>query len=127
MKKPTIKIYTDGGTHMNRICIVDKHIDKNIVKTRGVNPTNNELEYLAVLYALKYIQNNYKRYKVTICSDSMLVVNQLNDKWRVTTPTLIPLHAKCAKLLKSNIIIKWVSRDVNEAGWILDKLLKARI
>ena len=127
MKKPTIKIFIDGGTHMSRICLVDKYADKNIVKTRGVNPTNNELEYLALLYSLKYIQNNYKKCDVIICSDSMLVVNQINGKWRVTTPTLKPLWEKCIKLFNDNIKIKWVSRDINEAGWILEKLLKSKI
>ena len=41
-----IKLYVDGGTVGTRICLVDKFKDKTIVKIRGVNPTNNELEYL---------------------------------------------------------------------------------
>lgn len=57
----------------------------------------------------------------------MLVVNQINGKWRVTTPTLKPLWEKCIKLFNDNIKIKWVSRDINEAGWILEKLLKSKI
>ena len=54
-----IKLYIDGGTRHNNICLVDG--SKTIVKTRnGIDgdPTNNELEYLALLYALRYIQNN---------------------------------------------------------------------
>ena len=89
-----IKLYVDGGTVGTRICLVDKFKDKTIVKIRGVNPTNNELEYLALLYALEYITNNYKRRNITIYSDSMLIVNQITGKWRVTTPKLVPLWNK---------------------------------
>ena len=115
-----IKIYVDGGTVGTRICLVDKLKNKTIVKTRGVNPTNNELEYLALLYALEYIANNYKRRNITIYSDSMLIVNQINGKWRVTTPKLVPLYYKCIKLVTDKMKIKWISRDFNEAGWVLD-------
>ena len=54
----------------------------------------------------------------------MLIVNQMNGKWRVTTPKLVPLYCKCLKLLKPNIIIKWTKRDLNKAGWVLDDLLR---
>jgi len=117
-----IKLYIDGGTRHNNICLVDG--SKTIVKVRnGYNgePTNNELEYLALLYALRYIQNNYKSKSVLICSDSMLVVNQINGKWRVTTRTLIPLWEKCIKLMTDKIKIKWISRDFNLAGHVLEK------
>ena len=97
------------------------------MKTRGIDPTNNELEYLALLYGLEYVNNNYTKSKVTIYSDSMLIVNQINGKWRVTTPTLVPLYNKCIKQLKSNTTVKWIKRDLNKAGWVLDDLLKSKI
>jgi len=118
-----IKIYVDGGTVGTRICLVDKLKDKTIVKIRGVNPTNNELEYLALLYALEYITNNYKKRNITIYSDSMLIVKLFNGKWRVTTPKLVLLYYKCIKLVTDKMKIKWISRDFNEAGWVLDSLL----
>ena len=117
-----IKLYIDGGTRNNNICLVDG--TRTIVKTRnGLDgePTNNELEYLALVYALRYIQNNYKLRSITIYSDSMLVVNQINGKWRVTTPTLYPLWQKCMKLMTDKIKIKWISREFNRAGWVLEK------
>ena len=53
-----MKIYIDGGTRNSNICMVDgTHI---AVKYRGGNPTNNELEYLALMYALGYIRDKYK-------------------------------------------------------------------
>ena len=117
-----IKLYIDGGTVGSRICLVDKLKNKTLVKIRGVDPTNNELEYLALVYALQYITYNYKRRNITIYSDSLLVVNQINGKWRITTPTLLPIWNKCMKMVTDKIKIKWISRDFNEAGWVLDAL-----
>ncbi len=118
------KIFIDGGTYKNRICLVDGN--KTIIKEKGKDYTNNELEYLALQYGLSYVNNNYSKENIVIYSDSMLIVNQITGKWRVTTEKLIPLHAKCDKLLKPNIIIKWISRDFNRAGWVLDELLKIK-
>ena len=58
----------------------------------------------------------------------MLIVNQVNGKWRITTKTLLPLCTKCVKLLRSNVTIRWIKRDMNKAGWVLeDLLLKSKI
>jgi ribonuclease HI len=81
------------------------------------------LEYLALKYGLEYVNNIYPRKQITIYSDSMLIVNQVNGKWRVTTPTLVPLYYKCIKILRPNITIRWIKRDLNKAGWVLDDLL----
>ena len=92
------------------------------VKYRGGNPTNNELEYLALMYALGYIRDKYKCAEVEIYSDSMLVVKQMNGKWRVTTESLLPLYEKCQSMVTSKIKIKWVSRKFNLAGHVLENL-----
>ena len=113
------KIYIDGGTRNSNICLVDG--DKTIVKFRGGDPTNNELEYLALLYALSYINNNHSHTNVTIYSDSMLVVKQINKKWRVTTETLLPLYNKCQRKMTSRIKLVWIRRDSNLAGPVLEK------
>lgn len=115
-----VKIYIDGGTRGSRICLVDKDEDKIIIKTRGGEPTNNELEYLALLYALEYCGNRHNDDHVEIYSDSKLVVNQINGKWRVTTETLKPLYEKCSIKMRDNYILKWVSRDYNLAGHVLE-------
>ena len=115
-----VKIYVDGGTRGSRICMVDKTNDVTIVKTRGGNPTNNELEYLALLYALEYIKNRHGDEYVEIYSDSKLIVTQVNGEWRVTTESLLPLYEKCSKKMRDNYILKWVSRKYNLAGHILE-------
>jgi len=113
-------IYVDGGTRGSRICLVDTSAHKTIIKTRGGDLTNNELEYLAVLYALDYINNRHKKDNITIYSDSKLIVNQINGEWRITTDRLQPLYDKCMKRMTSKIKIKWVGRDSNLAGIILE-------
>ena len=118
-----MKIFIDGGTRGSRICLVDG--EKEIIHVRktssGDTPTNNELEYLALEYALQYIANNYRGESVTIYSDSKLVVNQINGKWRITTETLIALYTKCKNKMSDNIKIKWISRKFNLAGLVLEK------
>ena len=118
-----MNIYIDGGTRGSRICLVDK--DEEIIhvrKTRlGEIPTNNELEYLALEFALHYIANRYRDKPITIYSDSKLIVNQINGKWIVTTETLRPLYDKCMRKMTDDIKIKWVSRRFNLAGHVLEK------
>ena len=61
--QPVIKIYVDGGTRGSRICLVDTNKDLTVIKTRAGDLTNNELEYLALLYALEYIRSRKTYYE----------------------------------------------------------------
>ena len=119
-QKLVADIYVDGGTRGSRICLVDTTDHKTIIKTRGGDPTNNEMEYLALLYALDYVNNRHKKDNITIYSDSKLMVNQINGDWQVTTDHLQPLYDKCIKKMTDKIKIKWVRRDSNLAGIILE-------
>ena len=114
-----VDIYVDGGTRNSNICLVNK--DKCIVKYRRGDPTNNELEYLAVLYALGYVRDNYPDKYVRIYSDSKLIVNQMKHKWRVTVDSLRILHEKCMLMMNNKIKIVWVSRKFNLAGHVLER------
>jgi ribonuclease HI len=119
-------IYSDGGTKGSRICMYDKQLEKFIVKhryspdNRSTPLTNNELEYLALIYSLEYCRNVYSKKKVVIKVDSLLVANQINGKWRVTTEHLIALYERSMKLLTKNISVSWISRDFNLAGHVLE-------
>jgi len=116
-----MNIYCDGGTRGGVICIV--HDDKIIVKKRGVKYTNNELEYLALIYAIEYIRTNQLT-NVTIYSDSKLIVNQVNGKWRVTTEALTKLHEKATTKLSKccSVQLCWIRRERNKAGIHLDRI-----
>jgi ribonuclease HI len=113
-------LYIDGGTRHNNICLVDWNKDKTIVKKRPNSPTNNELEYLALHFAMQYGNKHYPEDSIIIYSDSLLVVNQMNYIWRVTTESLRPLFDKCQKIKTDKIKIRWISRKFNRAGWVLE-------
>ena len=103
--------------------MVDQSNNFENVKTRKGNPTNNELEYLALLYALSYIHTaNIHARQIIILTDSKLMANQMNDKWRITNEKLAKLNGKCKRMMLPNIRIKWISRKRNKAGFILDKM-----
>lgn len=60
--------------------------------------TNNQAEYSALVRALKAARAARAR-EVRILSDSELMVNQLNGKYRVKNPGLAPLFAEAVRLL----------------------------
>jgi len=114
------KIYVDGGGWKRRICLVDGDII--VVKTRKGRPSNNELEYLAMLYALEYIEARYPYDKITIYSDSKLIVNQIRGKYKINLQGLWELAFKCNAKITDNIKLKWTPREYNLAGIHLEKL-----
>ena len=77
-------IYSDGGTKGSRICMYDKQKEKCVIKTRGNSErklTNNELEYLALLYCIEYCNNVYSKKKVKI----KVVKNNNNNNTNTAT------------------------------------------
>lgn len=119
-----MEIYVDGGTHCNSICLYDPSHDRYVVKTRRGNPTNNELEYLALIFALEYIRGmTYRKSEgITILSDSQLVVNQINGKWDVKHEKLRDLYVKCISKMDEDVKVKWIPRETNRAGIHLEAL-----
>ena len=119
-----IKLYVDGGTRGSVICLHDPQKNKDIVKRRnGVQHTltNNELEYLAVIYALEYSLNHYKCKTVVIKSDSQLIVNHINGTYKCKVENLRKLLDKVEKKMRSNVTVRWVPREKNLAGQHLEK------
>lgn len=50
-----------------------------------------------------------------VCLDSLLLVNQLNDRWNVKAEHLKPLHEQAFSLIQhfADIRITWVPRKAN--------------
>lgn len=119
---PDCVIYTDGASRGNpgpaayafTITILGEPIYKES-KYIGT-ATNNIAEYTAVLKALEEplvgIVTN-ERPNITIFSDSMLIVNQLNGTYKVKNPELAEYHEKIVNLIKkcSSFQIKHVNRS----------------
>jgi ribonuclease HI len=98
--------------------------------------TNNVAEYLAITAALKKVGREYGyRNEVIVCSDSRLVINQLNKKYRVKDRRLMELCAEATRIAnrfdrceftnasRENRYISMVDRELNE---LLDKIKKER-
>lgn len=90
--------------------------------------TNNVAEYTALIYALKEIKRlKLENEFLTIKSDSQLLVNQMNRKWAVKAPLIIPLY-KIAKDLTNGLhyCMEWVPREENEEADKLTRLAYVR-
>jgi len=65
----------------------------------GNKRTNNEAEYCALIMGLEEAINcNIKN--LSVCGDSLLVINQVNGIYKVKHVNLIPLYAKVMELTK---------------------------
>jgi ribonuclease HI len=116
-----VKLYCDGGTRGNVICLYDKERESHSVKRRKGDLSNNELEYLALIYTLEYARREYKGEEILIHMDSLLVVNHLKGEWKCKSPNLMTLLDKVKKKMFDCVTVKWVPRRVNHAGNHLEK------
>lgn len=64
--------------------------------------TNNEAEYLATILGLFFVDKLFHPSdKLTVISDSLLVVRQLDGLYRVRKKELLPLHQLAHSLIKA--------------------------
>jgi ribonuclease HI len=84
------------------------------------NRTNNESEYLALIFGLQAAISRSID-ELLVCGDSMLVINQMNGTYKVKNQQLIDLHRQAKSLCKSfkYIEFKHVYRQFNKRA---DKL-----
>lgn len=129
-----INVWTDGGTVNNpgegALGVVIDFGDRvNHYKAKLNNVTNNEAEYLAVIYALKKLKEIFgkkrlKEYKTVLHLDSELVGKQLKGEYKIREKNLQKLFIKFwnLKLDIPNLEIKIIRREDNK---IADKLVKS--
>jgi ribonuclease HI len=87
--------------------------------------TNNQAEYRSIIAALEKTINLGARY-VVLYSDSELVVNQLNGRYKVKKVALRPLYQKIIQLIGAleSFKISYVPREQNaEADTLANKAL----
>ena len=108
-----MKVYVDANPK-EVCCVMDGKVSRAPID--GEN-TNNMAEYRAVLFGL------YKHPQATeVCSDSQLIVKQLNGEYAVRKDTLKFWYEKAmAKLnnLGHKCVVTWVPRGENPAGKVL--------
>jgi len=84
--------------------------------------TSNEAEYRALIGVLLYVSRGSS---VLIFTDSALVANQFNGKFRVQEPRLKRLLDEVRELVKErelDVEVKWIPRTENLAGKLLDRM-----
>lgn len=99
-----VHVFTDGCSRGNPgpsaiAFIIYDSTETNILHKHGEcigHATNNIAEYRAVIKALE-IAARYTRGNVRIYCDSELVVNQMNDSWKVKKEHILELYQE-AKL-----------------------------
>ena len=85
--------------------------------------TNNEAEYSALIQGIQACLD-HKIYYVDIFSDSELIVNQVNGKYKLKDSKMIKLHAEVTKLCSEleSLTISHVPREQNVEADHLSKL-----
>lgn len=91
--------------------------------------SNNEAEYCAIITAMeKALKLGAKQ--VELRSDSELVVNQLNGRYKIKSTNLRPLYLQAAQLLGQfdKVAIIYVPREQNtEADRLANEALKRKL
>jgi ribonuclease HI len=134
-----IIIYTDGGSRGNPgpaaagvvFCNEKGEILKKYSQYLGDGLTNNEAEYQAVIFALNKFKSLFgkklsQNSELEIRSDSELLINQLNGKYKILTPEIQSLFVTIwnLKLDFKNVKFKHISREKNkEADYLVNEVL----
>jgi len=117
-----LKVFTDGGARGNPgvagYGVVIEDENKKVVfeegKFLGIK-TNNEAEYMGLIGALNWIDENMPEAEVEINSDSQLIVRQMKGIYKVKADHLKKLWQVAQSLvLGKNITYKEIRRELNE-------------
>ncbi len=100
-----VEVFIDGSARENPgniriafVVMVDGTRVFEFSKEAGFG-TNNEAEYLALLEALRWLKDRSLK-KARIYTDSSLVANQINGKFKVKSKNLQHLNGICRNLIK---------------------------
>lgn len=116
------KIYTDGGSRGNPgdsagayvICSMDDSVVEKSGYYIGM-ATNNQAEYYGFLKGLERARDLGIN-KITLFSDSQLVVNQMKGVYKVKNQELAPLHQQVGEIANffEKINFVYIPRELNK-------------
>lgn len=96
--------------------------DEHGVRLRGLHRwlgrrTNNEAEYMALIEGLKAVAD-WKPDRLEVFLDSKLVAEQVQGRYKVKKPELVPFHAEAKALLEAfpEVVISHVEREKNKGA-----------
>ena len=111
-----MRAYVDASPM--KACVVFDGRRGQVVREASSKYTNNEAEYRAVLLAL-YEAKRAGYVLTEICSDSQLVVNQLNGTYKVNKKELVELRDAILAKTTGRVRFSWIPQEDNPAGRIL--------
>jgi len=126
-----VDVYIDGASRGNPgisglgVLIKDKEGNIHKIKRPLGIITNNQAEYEALLTALSAAKE-LKKSHLKIYTDSLLLANQINRKWRVRNPKISILHNKARELMAEfeQVEVEHIPRELNREA---DKLANQAI
>jgi ribonuclease HI len=114
------KMWVDGAGwngEVSKFVIVNNKSDILMEAVFEKEFTNNEMEYMAMMNALKRAEKDDEIY-----TDSQLIYNQIIGIYKTKNEKLKPMNEVCKSLLKEKQCkIFWVKREQNKAGKVLEK------
>lgn len=134
-----LNVFTDGGSRGNPgdaaiggvVFTSSKELLYEFSKFMGT-ATNNEAEYTALLHVLKWVQEYTQKEKInniTFHLDSKLVVEQINQNWKIKEPRMRTLAGKCWEIIEkipAQTTFIHVRRELNkEADLLVNQALDA--
>ena len=133
--KRKVTVHTDGGALNNpgpaAIGVVIQGTADATPRTYSASigdRTNNEAEYEAVIFALKKLKSLYGKevvrdVSIEFFSDSTLMVQQLNHKFKIEHDNIVPLFIKIWNLLIhfGSVTFRYIPREQNR---LADGLVK---
>lgn len=78
--------------------------------------TNNVAEYTGLEHGLGFARRLGLEH-VRVRGDSLLVINQMQGKWKVNNPELRIIHDRIKEMIKTSfksVVFEWVPRDENK-------------
>ncbi len=115
------EIYCDGASRSNPgeasigVSITKESKEIEFISQKIGIATNNVAEYESLIAALTYcVENNFE--EVSIFLDSLLVVQQVNENFKVKSDNLKELYSQCKDLMNkiNNLQIQHVRRELNK-------------
>jgi ribonuclease HI len=96
---------------------------------RGTGMSNNVAEYQGFYAAVSHLLEtpDVSGRDVRIMSDSKMMINQLNENWKVKRGLYMPYYAKAARVLRvlrvkvQSVTLEWIPRERNAEADALSK------
>jgi len=133
-----VQLYADGGSRGNPGPSASGYVlldmAGRIVLKEGQYlgvTTNNQAEYQALKLGLEHALHDYQAREVHVYMDSMLVVNQMKNIFKIKNRDLWPIHNACLELVRKfhKVSFDHVPRELNkladeEVNKAMDEALK---